>query len=43
MVKDDIILCFPYMSPEGSTVYNEADSTNEIELFEHCLLPISLP
>ena len=41
-LKNDIIMCFPYISPEVSSVYNEADSTNGIELFEDYLLQIVL-
>ena len=41
-LKTDIIMCFPYISTEGSSIYNKADSTNGIKLFEDYLLQIVL-
>lgn len=38
----DIIMCFPYISPEGSSIYNQADCVNGIEILEDYLLQIVL-
>lgn len=38
----DIIMCFPYISPEGSPVYNETGSISGVELFEDNLLQVIL-
>ena len=38
---NDIVLCFPYVPPEGSTVYNQTGGTNGIDLFEDKLLQIA--
>lgn len=39
---NDVVLCFPYISPEGSSIYNDKDDTNGVELFEDYLLKVIL-
>ncbi|MEW8544944.1 MAG: reverse transcriptase family protein [Candidatus Thiodiazotropha sp.] len=40
--KNDIVMLFPYVSPEGSPIYNETDGINGIEILEDYLLQIVL-
>ena len=39
-LSNDIVLCFPFVPSEGSTVYNQTGGTNGIDLFEDNLLQI---
>lgn len=36
-LQNDIVMCFPYISPDGSTIYNDV---NGIDIFEDYLLQI---
>lgn len=36
----DIIMCFTYISPEGSTIYNDSDEKNGVKLLENCLVTV---